>query len=181
MNAVAGSLAAVMMLAFALSIPSSSLALEVLSNSLSPAAPTTDDNITVTVEVDNSSNISKAYLTYCDVDAGLCYPPKEMRYIGAGAFAVDAGRFKAGEWKYNVTFQFKDGNSTFTPDTHFIIKTPGSGGDGDQNNTTDGNDTAPVGSGSPQTMYYIVVGVVIVVAVVAIAVALVMRKKPKEK
>lgn len=181
MKSVAGSLAAVVMLALALGNPSHSVGLTVTSNTIYPAGPTTDDNVTVTLEIDNSSNVSKAYMTYCDVGTGLCYPPREMRYIGAGAYTIDAGRFKAGEWKYNVTFQFKDGNTTFTPDTHFIVKTPGNGGNGNHNNTTDGNDSKPVGNGDPKTVYYVLVGVTIVVVAVAVAVALAMRKKPKEK
>ena len=159
--------------------PQGSADVTVISTSISPTEPTPDDAITVSVEVENITNISKVYLTYCEMSPFLCYPPKEMKYIGGGVYSVDAGKFKEGEWKYNITTQLKDGNITWTPDTHFFVKkqTPGNGGD--HNNTTTGNGTVKDNKIALYVMYGAVVSMVII-TVVAAAVVLGQRMKGPE-
>ena len=172
--------AAALLLALSAWAPESGAGVTIVSASFSPAEPHPGDNITFTTEVNGSSNVSKAYLVYCSVTQGVCHTPLEMKYIGEGVFSVDAGKFDEGEWKYNITLQLKDGNITYTPDTHFIVmkETPIDGG-GDHNNTTAGN-----GSGKDnKTALYVMYGAVgsmVVITLVGLAVVLRMRRKGPE-
>jgi hypothetical protein len=149
-----------------------------IGTSMDPVEPHPDDSLAFSVQVDmnDTKNISKAYLIFCSVEDGVCYPQKEMRYVGEGNYSVDAGKFKEGEWKYNITMQLKDSNITWTPDVHFNVtkQTPGNGG-GDNNNTTGGN-----GSAKDRTALYVVYGAVVsmvTITVVAAAVVVGQRRK----
>ena len=174
-------MAAALMLALAACSPGAGAAITVIGTSFSPAEPRPDDNLSFSVQIDmnDTKNVSKVYLIYCSVDDNVCYPQKEMKYIGEGNYSVDAGKFKEGEWKYNITTQLKDGNITWTPDTHFFVKkqTPGNGGD--HNNTTTGNGTVKDNKIALYVMYGAVVSMVII-TVVAAAVVLGQRMKGPE-
>ena len=172
---------AVLLLAFSACLPASGANVTVLSTSITSDTPNPDDSITFNMEVEGSSNVSKAYLTYCSISPALCYPPKEMKYIGGGVYSVDAGKFGEGEWKFNITLQLKDQNTTTTADTHFFVKkeTPGNGGD--HNNTTDDDGNKTVDSGTPYIMYAAIGGVAAAVVVVVAAVIWMKKKKPVGK
>jgi hypothetical protein len=171
--------AAALVIALAVCSPGAGADITVISTSFSPAELHPDDSITFYIQLDtnDTKNISKAYLIYCSVDDGVCYPQKEMKYMGEGNYSIDAGKFKEGEWKYNITMQLKDGNITWTPDTHFFVKkeTPGNGG-GDQNNTTGGNGSKK----DNRTVLYIMYGAVGSMAVITILAAVfVLRTRRK--
>jgi hypothetical protein len=170
--------AGALLIALAVLSPGAGADVTVIGTSFSPAEPHPDDSIAFYMQLDmnDTKNVSKAYLIYCSVDDGVCYPQKVMTYIGEGNYSVDAGKFKEGKWKYNITMQLKDGNITWTPDTPFFVKkeTPGNGG-GDHNNTTTGN-----GSKDNTTVLYIMYGAVgSMVAITLVAAVVVLRTRRK--
>jgi hypothetical protein len=179
MRTVPVSMVAAIIVALSASIPGALADVTVLGSSFSPEKPTPDDAISFTIEVEGSPNVSKAYLTYCSIDSAVCYPPKEMTYVGAGVYTIDAGKFAEGHWKFNITLQLKDQNTTTTPDTHFNVtkETPGNG-NGDHNNTTDGNTSNPGENDVPPAIF-IAVGAIAIVAVAAVV--LMKKKKPVGK
>jgi hypothetical protein len=147
----------------------------VLGLSHSPANPTPDDNITVSIQLSNTSEVNRTFVGWCQTNPILCYVPKEMRYIGDGVFAHDIGRYQDGqEMKYNVTIFYKNGTTTVTDTIHFTVKKPTNGGGNNTNNTntTGGGDAD---AAAPDYTPYIVVAVV-VVAVAAAAVVFMMRR-----
>jgi hypothetical protein len=165
----------VAMLVFSAWMPGGVAGVSIISYSFSPEEPHPGDNITFTAEVEGSSNVSKAYLVYCSVTNGVCHSPIEMKYIGGGVYSVDAGKFDEGEWKYNITLQLKDGNTTSAPDTHFMVKkeTPIDGG-GDHNNTTAGNGSRK----NNMTFLYVMYGAVgSMVAITLVAAVGVLRRR----
>jgi hypothetical protein len=169
--------AAALLLALLAWAPESGAEVTIASATFFPAEPHPGDNITFTTEVNDSYNVSKAYLVYCSVTQGYCYPPREMKYIGEGNFSVGAGKFEEGEWKYNINLTLKDGNTTATPDTHFIVKkeTPIDGG-GDHNNTTTGNGSVK----DNKTVLYVMYGAVgSMVGITLVAAAGVLRRRRK--
>ena len=173
-------LVAALLMVLSVSAPGTGADITFIARSFSPDEPAPDDNITFTVEVNGTSdvsNISKAYLIYCSVDDGVCYPQKEMKYLGGGVYSADAGRFKEGEWKYNITLLLKDSNITWTPDTHFnVTKETPIDGDGDHNNTTDGNGTVK----DNKTVLYVMYGAVGSMAIITLmAVVMVLRMRGK--
>jgi cytochrome c-type biogenesis protein len=103
---------------------------------------TKDDDVAVIAEVTNSSDVKQAYLTYCKVVPELCFIPKEMQYVGGGAYSVGIGKFDENqEMKFNVTLYFKDGNSTVSDTIHFTVQPIGGGNN--TNNTNNTNTTVP--------------------------------------
>ena len=181
MRFAGGALGVVAMLVLSAGMPGGMAEVSIISYSLSPAEPHPGDNITFTTEVNGSSNVSKAYLVHCSVTpVSFCYPPKEMKYIGEGVYSIDAGKFDEGEWKYNITLQLKDGNITYTPDTHFNVtkETPIDGG-GDHNNTTTVNVTKKDNRTFLLVMYG-AVGSMVVITLVAAAGVLRRRRKGPE-
>ncbi len=163
--------------------PRSGAEVTVVSLSHSPLSPTPNDEVTVTLQLANSSEVNKTYLVWCQSNPELCYTPTEMKYIGSDAYSLKIGKFPDGQGiKYNVTIMLKDGNSTVTGTFYFTVHKP-SNGNGNNNNNTTNNHTNNTGNGTngqtkPDYLPYIAVAVVVLVAVVTVAVLLRSRKKP---
>ena len=162
--------------------PRSSAEVTVVSLSHSPEDPTPDDEVTVTIQLTNSSEVNKTYLAWCQSNPELCFTPKEMKYIGSDAYTLKIGKYPDGQGiKYNVTIMLKDGNSTVTPTYNYTVHKP-SNGNGNNNNNTN-NNTNTTGNGTngettPNYLPYIVLAVVVLVAISAVAVIMMRRKKP---
>jgi hypothetical protein len=153
----------------------------VVSLSHSPASPTPDDDITVTLQLDNASSVTTTLIVWCQSKPALCNW-KNMTYIGENTFTISIGKFVDGqEIKYNVSIAYADGNTSVTETNHFKVEKPSNGNGGNNNNTTNnntnttGNDDA--GKTAQNYMPYIAVAV-IVVAVAVAAVFMMRRKKP---
>jgi len=160
--------------------PQSGAEVTVVSLSHSPANPTPDDEVTVTIQLTNSSEVNKTYISWCQSTPVLCYVPKEMKYIGDDAYSFKLGKNVDGqEMKYNVTIFYKNGTSSVTETIHFSVHKPSNGGNNNNTtnnntNTTDDGKTDPAGQ---NYLPYIAIAVVIVIAVVALL-AFMTRKKP---
>lgn len=132
-----------------------------------PDVVTPEDEVTVYIEVENQSSVRKVWLTLCQLEPYLCFLPREMAYVGSNTFALNIGKFPAGqELKYNITIQMRDGTNHTTPDTHFSVSGP-DGGDGGWNNTTNrtGGPARPVGR-SP--LHYWILGGAMIATGIAI-------------
>ncbi len=180
-NAIAFGCALLMLLTLAL--PHSGADVTVVQVNRDPENPTPNDDVVITVELTNSSEVNKTYLSWCQATPELCFTPKEMKYIGADTYSYDMGKFPNGqEIKYNITVIMKNGNTTVTPTVHFKVEKapPSDGGGGDNNttNNTDGNGTAG-GSGTPNYVVFGLIAVVVMVIIAAVVVVLLRMKKPR--
>ena len=182
MRKTAFAYAGAFLLLLAVAIPGAGAKVTVASVSHSPLEPTPDDEVTVTLELTNSSDVEKTVISWCQSNPEMCFTPREMKYIGADTFALSIGKFPDGQGiKYNITVVLLDGNKTVTPDQHFTVHEKAPNGNGGNNNTTnnhtDGNGTNGA-KGLGGYLLYGIIGVVVLVAIAAAAVAL-RRKKPK--
>jgi hypothetical protein len=182
MRAKVFALVSAVLLLVTLAIPHSGAEVAVLRVSQDPENPTPDDDVVITVELTNSSEVNKSYISWCQANPELCFTPKEMKYIGADTYSFDLGKFPNGqEIKYNITILLKNGNTTVTPTVHFKVeKAPPSDGGGGNNNTTnntDGNKTDG-GNGTPSYMVYGLIVVFVMVMIAAVVAVLLRRKKP---
>jgi len=164
--------------------PQSGAEVTVVSLSHSPEAPTPDDEVTISLQLTNSSEVNETYLAWCQSNPELCFTPKEMKYIGSDAYSLNIGKFPDGQGiKYNVTIMLKDGNSTVTPTYNYTVHKPANGNGNNNNNTTNNNTNGNGGTGEPGNrgagdyLLYGIVAVVVLVAVVAVVVIM-MRRKP---
>ena len=153
----------------------------VVSVSHSPVNPTPDDQVTVTIQMTNSSEVNKTYISWCQTTPILCYVPKEMKYIGDDVYSFNLGKNVEGqEMKYNITVFYKNGTSSVTDTIHFTVHKPSNGG-GNNNNTTNNNtnttDDDKTGQASQNYLPYIAVAAVVVIAVAA-ALVVIRRRKP---
>jgi len=159
--------------------PQSGAEVTVVSLSHSPANPTPDDEVTVTIQLTNSSEVNKTYISWCQATPILCNVPKEMKYIGDNTYSYNLGKNVDGqEIKYNVTIMYKNGTSSVTGTFFFSVHKPSNGGGNNNttNNNTNTTDDDKTGPASPNYLPFIAIAVVIVIAVVAV-VAFMMRKK----
>ena len=185
MRSIAFALACCALLALLPFQPASAGEAKVVSLSISPANPTPDDEVTVTCQLENSTAVDKAFISWCQSKPEMCFTPRQMKYIGGDAFALNIGKFPDGqELKYNITLMYKDGNSSVTETKYFKVEKPSNGNGGNQNNTTNNNTNGTGGTGGTgdrgigDYLPYIAVGVMAVVVVIAAALFMTRRKKP---
>jgi hypothetical protein len=157
--------------------PQPALAASVVSLEHAPLAPTPDDEITVTLQLDNASTVKTTLIVWCQSKPAMCNW-KNMTYIGDNTFTINIGKFTDGqEIKYNISIAYTDGNTSVTETKHFNVEKPSNGNGGTQNNTTNNNTAGDDAKPAPNYMPYIAV-VVVLVAVVAVAAFIMRRKKP---
>lgn len=150
----------------------------VVSLSHLPVNPTPDDNVTVTLQLTNSSEVNKTYISWCQAKPELCYTPRCMTYIGEHAYSFNLGKNVDGqEIKYNVTILFKNGTSSVTDTIHFTVKKPSNGNNNTTNNTNTTGDGS-TGQAGPDYLPFIALAVVLLAAAVAVAVFVTRKKKP---
>lgn len=183
MKTTAPALASCALLVCLLLQPPAAAEAAVVGLSHSPVNPTPDDDVTVTLELDNASAVNKTYIAWCQSKPEMCFTPKQMKYIGDNTYALNIGKFPDGqELKYNVTIVYLDGNTSVTDTKYFKVEKASNGNGGNNNNTTN-NNTNTTGDGdggqaTPGYMPYIVVAVVVVAVVAVAAVFMMRRKKP---
>ncbi len=182
MRTAAFALASCALLLCLLASPPASADATVVSLTHSPLDPTPDDEVTVTLQLENATAVDKAFISWCQSNPELCNTPRQMKYIGDDAFALNLGKLPDKQQiKYNITLMYKDGNTSVTETKHFKVEKPSNGDGGNNNNTTNNNtnntDDGNDDQAKPDYRPYIAVGVVVAVVVVAAAVFM-MRKKP---
>lgn len=157
--------------------PQPALAASVVSLEHAPLAPTPDDEITVTLQLDNASAVKTTLIVWCQSKPAMCNW-KNMTYIGDNTFTINIGKFTDGqEIKYNISIAYTDGNTSVTETKHFNVEKPSNNG-GNQNNTTNINNTAGDGNAGDDLPRFLPFIAVAVVAVALIAVFMVCRKTP---
>ena len=179
MKTTAPALATCALLVCLLLQPPAAAEATVVGLSHSPVNPTPDDDVTVTLQLDNSSSVNKTFVAWCQSKPEMCFTPRQMKYIGDNSYALNIGKFPDGqELKYNVTVVYLDGNTSVTETKYFKVQKASNGNGGNQNNTTNNNtNTTGDGKAGDDQPNFIPFIAVAVVAVALIAVFMIRRKR----